>query len=462
MIKNFLNLFKNKDEKIVQGRLSLAHQKIHMDEDAKARTRALLQEYMEMRPIRTTAHAHKAAHPSLFNTIILVSRQGYIVPITAVVLIFGLTAGTAFAAEGALPGDTLYPIKVHVTEEVRSVLATTPKAQADWGIERTSRRLEEASTLAVLGRLTSANRAEIEANLALHVTTAEKKAKILADNNDYTDAGMVGAELYAVLKAHGDILASVLPAVDEESGPSDGHSLISDIATHLDFAAAMSARGDTTATTTEAAASKRKDIASNEISSLRSYIEQKKSDGGAPELTVRASVQLQKAEAAYADAVKDLEKGATSSALRKFSTARNTALDTKASLSAQTRLLNVSLQLAQTQTTDERSDEAIPAKEVAPLIKTAATKSQLARTSSATSTSKDSKRDGEKPASRTDVLDSVIGVLLHGSESTSRQENQDQGTSSSVETKSSSEKTGANHDSEDSFDHDLKSVPLGL
>lgn len=461
MIKNFLHIFQNKNEKIVRARLSSAFQKVQMDDAAKARTRALLQEYMEMQPIRTGAPV-QTAHLSLFSSMVSITGRGYAVPITAVVLIFGLTAGTAFAAEGALPGDTLYPIKVHITEEARGILATTPKAQAEWEIERTSRRLEEASTLAVEGNLTSANQAEIETNLAEHVAATARKAQILADNKEYTDASDVGAELHAVLKAHGDILASVLPAVGGADDPTDGHSLISDVATHLNSAAAISAHSDTieSTATTDNTVLRRKDIALNEISTLRSYIEQKKADGSAPELIDRADAELQKAEVSFTDAMKDQEEGAIASAFLRFSTARNTALDTKASLSAQTRLLNISLRLAQTNN-DEHPDEIVAAKAAAPQMKTTSLKPQPMRAANATTSSKES---SETHASRSAVIDSVIGVLLHGSDDTSKTDRSGKNTfNNSTEMRNSSEGTEEDHDTKDQFEHDLKSsVPLGL
>src|SRR3990167_11094777 len=48
------------------------------------------------------------------------------------VLVFGLGGGVSYAAENSLPGDTLYPIKVNITEPARGLLARTPKAKAKW------------------------------------------------------------------------------------------------------------------------------------------------------------------------------------------------------------------------------------------------------------------------------------------------------------------------------------------
>ena len=471
-MKNYFTyLFKDKDAEVLTKRLSSAYQ-AHMDEPAKTRTRALLQEYMEMRPIR---HAQKeTAQASPFNILVVISRHGYAVPITALVLVFGLTGGTAFAAEGTLPGDTLYPIKVHVTEEIRSALATTPKAQADWQIERAGRRLEEASTLAVEGNLTDQNRADIEANLADHVAATEKSAKVLASNDDYADADSVGAELHAVLKAHGDILASVLPEVESADGASNADSLVSDVVAHLDSATAISDHSEALATANtadiSAAIGEKQTAAQSEISSHQTSIDQ--SDGTAPELVARAQAQLQAAQASYDAGVAALSTTATatSSALESFTNARNTALDTAASLSAQTHLLNITLKLAAQDTSTDKgasvtktpvsSDDAkgSPAR-------TAALMRPLATTTSvATSTTQRSQN--RKFSSRSAVIHSVIGVLLHGSASSTVQStsnDHDNSTATSTESvDTSSHDTQIQSSNDTSVHTDIESVHLGL
>ncbi|MEK9148155.1 MAG: hypothetical protein AAB650_01845, partial [Patescibacteria group bacterium] len=54
-----------------------------------------------------------------------------LMPIGLIVALFIATSGgISLAAEGALPGDLLYPIKVSVNEEVRAVLAVSLESQA--------------------------------------------------------------------------------------------------------------------------------------------------------------------------------------------------------------------------------------------------------------------------------------------------------------------------------------------
>jgi hypothetical protein len=51
--------------------------------------------------------------------------------------------GTVFAAEVALPGDALYPVKIYVNEKVRSVMIKSPEERAEWAKERVERRIDE-------------------------------------------------------------------------------------------------------------------------------------------------------------------------------------------------------------------------------------------------------------------------------------------------------------------------------
>ena len=433
-MRNYLSyLFPHRDDADIKQMLSAAHD-ARMDDAAKMQTRALLQEYMQMRPIRAAQDnaGRNASVPPHTRTIFIFERM-YAVPVTAVVLVFGLTAGTAFAAEGTLPGDLLYPVKVHVIEEARTALAITPEAKADWQVERAGKRLEEASTLAVQGKLTDANRTEIETDLADHVAATEKSAAVLAASDNLVAADEVGAHLHAVLKAHGDILATVLPQSDAVSGISSD-PLLAEVVGHLDSAARISAESEaamasstaTIATTTE----EQQSVTAAHIAAAQSYIKSVTANSEtAPELVARARARLSAAEAAYAAGTADLGAGATTTALAHFSTALGTALDAETSLSAQSHLLGVTLKLAADDTADgdtgkpapsplsegTRPDAATIATSTPPVMH--ATIRMAARLTNSTAAAMATSSKKNIPLSHDSVIRSVIGALLHGSDS---------------------------------------------
>jgi len=66
----------------------------------------------------------------------------------SLLIIIGYGSSMTLAAEGALPGDILYPIKTRVNESVaRLITATSPVAEAAFETKLLEKRLEEAETL---------------------------------------------------------------------------------------------------------------------------------------------------------------------------------------------------------------------------------------------------------------------------------------------------------------------------
>lgn len=75
----------------------------------------------------------------------------------AALLIVTLLGGgsLAYAAEGALPGDTLYTMKVSVNEPARAVVvARTKETKASWHVTLIKRRVGEATKLSETGAMT--------------------------------------------------------------------------------------------------------------------------------------------------------------------------------------------------------------------------------------------------------------------------------------------------------------------
>lgn len=80
------------------------------------------------------------------------------------VLIITTGGGTAaYAAEGTVPGDTLYTVKVGVTEPlIDMALSFAPERRAEWERRRIKRRLKEAEHLSAREALTQEKREFIE------------------------------------------------------------------------------------------------------------------------------------------------------------------------------------------------------------------------------------------------------------------------------------------------------------
>lgn len=149
-----------------------------------------------------------AAQPSSYFTFYFqFLHTRVLVPALAVALVFG-GVSTAAAAQDALPGDVLYPVKISINEAVEVALATTPVARAEVSAKLAERRVEEAETLAAQGKLTPATGEELAANFEEHAQDAESHAEQVAAE-DPSAAATLRAKLGLSLLAHGEILATL-------------------------------------------------------------------------------------------------------------------------------------------------------------------------------------------------------------------------------------------------------------
>lgn len=89
---------------------------------------------------------------------ILIFNRRVPMPVLGILMALMLGTGTAFAAESSLPGEPLYPVKIHVNEELREALAVRAEQKAQWELERAHRRAAEALKAQERGKLDEAMR----------------------------------------------------------------------------------------------------------------------------------------------------------------------------------------------------------------------------------------------------------------------------------------------------------------
>lgn len=136
--------------------------------------------------------------------------------------------GTAFAAEGALPGDLLYPVKLGVVEPVQLALAVTPDAKADVETSLVSERLDEIAQVTALGRgIDAEDFAVATDSLAAHVDAAQSAIKTLSMQGDVGSALQANSDLSATLDSSTDILNAVSDANPENASAVD--DVVSDV-----------------------------------------------------------------------------------------------------------------------------------------------------------------------------------------------------------------------------------------
>ncbi len=268
--------------------------------EEKAAGRAMLEQYMLLTPVR--AAAAPAAAKRRFR-LLPAMPFGKLASVFSLVLGLMLSsAGVSYAAEGALPGDALYPVKVGVNEERRAALSPTAEAKAAWEAERAERRLAEAETLAQRGSLKAETRASLEADFKRHAEKAKSgiaEIRIAADENAAAD---VASHLEGSLRAHKKIIAALAETGEETSEVGELEASVD-----AETTAAVEERGKAEAKVSgrradeaKNAAGGRREAAANKIAEVRTYLAAKHDALGA-DATADAEVRLADAQAAVLD-----------------------------------------------------------------------------------------------------------------------------------------------------------------
>ncbi len=89
----------------------------------------------------------------------------------------------SYAAESALPGDILYPVKIYVNEPIKSAVAMSPKAKKAVEQKKVIERLGEVEELVKQGKFNNENRSQIEKEVEKSVSNLKKANKNSRDDN---------------------------------------------------------------------------------------------------------------------------------------------------------------------------------------------------------------------------------------------------------------------------------------
>lgn len=170
------------------------------------RMKRMLSEYMAMKPMRNAPLERRAPLSYMLLSVYAFSRKSVAALLVLAILFSG--AGVSFAAENALPGDVLYPIKVDVNEPLVASISVSPESKALWNAERAERRLEEAAKLASDDKLTDEVKEELEQQFDAHVEKVVVDIERLETTNSPVAAD-IAAQLEYKLLAHEVVLKDV-------------------------------------------------------------------------------------------------------------------------------------------------------------------------------------------------------------------------------------------------------------
>ena len=174
---------------------------VRLSSEEKSAMRGDLVRYME-------AHPAKSYHSILSPFSLSHFRNKKTLPM---LIISGLLVGsvTSFAAENTVPGDILYPVKVHVNEAVRGAVEVSPKAKAEWGVRLVERRLEEVEKLAKNPKALAKNKETARVNFEQYTSRAKERIRKLEENNDSEDAIAVTEKFSGMLRLHEAIIINL-------------------------------------------------------------------------------------------------------------------------------------------------------------------------------------------------------------------------------------------------------------
>ncbi|MEK7642160.1 MAG: DUF5667 domain-containing protein [Patescibacteria group bacterium] len=129
--------------------------------------------------------------------------------VVAAILIVAVSGNSVvLAAQGALPGDALYALKVQVAEPIRIALVVDPVKKAEIHTSFVQSRFEEAETLAARGDLDESKVTELTVLLDRHVADVAKNIEEM-DEMSPEKAEDTNIAVEASMNAHARVLSTI-------------------------------------------------------------------------------------------------------------------------------------------------------------------------------------------------------------------------------------------------------------
>lgn len=143
----------------------------------KSVVKSRLEQYMQMNPV---------GQPSFMRRFFAAMRNPFsmqALPATAVIIgiLVSSTGGLTYAAESAVPGDSLYSLKVNVTEPAREAMAFTADDKARVHLWRMERRFQEVESLLMAEELNAERRAMLTEHMETHASFLEDRLTYLQE-----------------------------------------------------------------------------------------------------------------------------------------------------------------------------------------------------------------------------------------------------------------------------------------
>jgi len=129
-----------------------------------------------------------------------------VIPVALIAILF--FGGVSYAAGVALPGDTLYPIKVGFNEKVQAVFNVSNESKVRFETKLAEKRLEEVEKLSLRGPLEVSVETRIKQRFESHAIKVNERIEKIA-LKDVSKALNLASDFEGSLNAHEAILARI-------------------------------------------------------------------------------------------------------------------------------------------------------------------------------------------------------------------------------------------------------------
>lgn len=302
--------------------------KITLNTEEKNAMRDFMVSYIKDNPVRNTGDSRLRYRASNVINKSLITKQRMTIAIIIALLLGG---GTSFAAENSLPGDILYPVKIHVNENVEELVAVSDTSEAKLQAKLAGRRLEEAEKLAVEGKLSAETSTELKAGFEDHSQKSKEHIAKIKEAGDMDASEEASSDLEVALGMHENVLSNIK---DSRSDMKDFISGILDsVRLHskevsddrISMESKMFAEGDVK---TKVAAEGALTASQNKIDEVKKFIDDRKS-GVSADVQAGANARLNAANGAMAEGKAKIEAQAYADAFALFKKASREAQEAK-------------------------------------------------------------------------------------------------------------------------------------
>ncbi|MBI5138179.1 MAG: hypothetical protein HZA95_00045 [Candidatus Vogelbacteria bacterium] len=187
---------------------------IKLSSTEKQKMRNELLAFMRENPAKADQYEKYALGYSdrTFGSVFYLFRSNRMRMASAFVMILLLIGGgVSYAAEGALPGDVLYSVKVSLNEPILTAMASSAKEKASVAVKLAVRRLEEVEALATGKKLDFDTEDILTKQFEAFADKADEHSVKLAERTeDRADAAELSTRLEVALNAHEQILSKII------------------------------------------------------------------------------------------------------------------------------------------------------------------------------------------------------------------------------------------------------------